>query len=115
MKFVAKSQAKKHTNSPTCVAYEYSVGDATIDAAVGVIRGRYPEKGYVVNEVCRELVYVISGVGTLTTHTASTDLAPGDMALLNPGEAYFFTGTELTILMPCAPAWYPEQHKEVAA
>ncbi|HVS58704.1 MAG TPA: AraC family ligand binding domain-containing protein [Candidatus Saccharimonadales bacterium] len=113
MKHVAKAQAQKFANSPTCTVYEYAMDDPDINGAVGVINGRYPETGMVVNEVCKEIVYVISGEGSLTTGKTTQPLAEGDVALIAPGEQYFFEGKDLKIFMPCTPAWYPEQHKEL--
>jgi len=115
VKHIAKAQAVTFANSSTCTGYEYAFGDADINGAVGVITGRYPETGWVTNEVCKELVYVISGEGSLHTATQHQALAAGDCALIAPGEQYYFEGQELTVLMPCTPAWYPEQHKEISA
>ncbi|HSX30354.1 MAG TPA: cupin domain-containing protein [Candidatus Saccharimonadales bacterium] len=114
MKHIAKSQAKKFANSPTCTGLEYDLADPDINSALGIVNGRYPETGWVMNEVCKELVYVVSGKGSLHTRSQHQALEPGDCALIPNGEAYYFEGEALTILMPCTPAWYPEQHKEIA-
>jgi len=113
MKYVPKSKAQKFANSPTCTVYEYPMDDPDINGAVGIINGRYPDKNFVVNEKCKEIIYVISGSGSLTTEEKTVKLAEGDVALIPPGEQYYFEGKELIIFMPCHPAWYPEQHKEV--
>lgn len=112
MKVVAKDQAKEFKNSDVCIAYEYALGDTDINGAVIKLSGRYPETGYVTNEVCKELVYVVSGSGSLVTDKETVELSTGDMALLLPNEKYYFDGT-MEMFMPCSPAWYPEQHKEV--
>lgn len=114
MIFVPKSRAVRFKNSDTCWGLEYPFDDPDINGAVGIVDGRYPEDGFVMNEKCKEVVYVISGRGSLSTRTESVKLAPGDAALIPAGESYFFEGKKLKIFMPCAPAWYPEQHKEVA-
>ncbi|HSX05288.1 MAG TPA: cupin domain-containing protein [Candidatus Saccharimonadales bacterium] len=114
MQHISKAQAVKFANSSTCTGLEYAFGDKDINGALGVVTGRYPESGWVVNEVCKELVYVISGAGSLHNRTEDQVLAPGDCALIPSGEEYYFEGQELTVLMPCSPAWYPEQHKEIA-
>lgn len=111
MKYIAKAHAQKFTNSPTCTVYEYAFGDADINGALGVVNGRYPVAGWAVNEVCKELVFVVSGEGSLHTRSQNQPLAAGDSALILPGEAYYFAGKDLTIFMPCTPAWHPEQHK----
>lgn len=113
MKYIPKANAQKFQNSAECMVFEYDVNDPDINGAVGVINGRYPEKGFVVNETCKELIYVISGHGSLITHEESVALAEGDVALIPPGEQYFFEGAKLKIFMPCTPAWHPEQHKEL--
>ena len=115
MKYIAKDQTQKFANSETCVVYEYAFNDPDINGAVAVINGRYPEAGWVINEVCKELVYVISGEGSLEANSEKQDLRAGDSVLILPGERYCFVGKELAIFMPCTPAWYPEQHKEISA
>ncbi len=113
MKHVPKSSAIKFKNSSTCWGLEYPFDDPDINGAVGIVDGRYPEQGFVVNEKCKEAVYVVSGTGSLTTDNDAVKLAPGDAALIPAGEPYFFEGKKLKIFMPCTPAWYPEQHKEI--
>ncbi len=114
MKYLAKSQARKFTNSPTCTVYEYAFGDSEINGALGIVEGRYPESDWIVNEKCKELVYVISGEGSLHTRSQTKLLSAGDAALIEPGEAYYFKGKDLNIFMPCTPAWYSEQHKTLS-
>jgi quercetin dioxygenase-like cupin family protein len=79
------------------------------------VNGRYPEKGYVVNEVCKEVGYVLSGSGSVCMEGHEVrQLQPGDAVLIQPREKFFWEGTALEMLMPCSPAFYPEQHKEMA-
>jgi hypothetical protein len=33
--------------------------------------------------------------------------------MVNPGERFYWEGNALEMLMPCAPAFSPAQHKEV--
>jgi len=94
--------------------FEYLLDDSDINGAVGVINGRYPESGWAINEKCKELVYIISGEGVLGVREQKQELRSGDLALILPGEEYYFEGKDLTIFMPCTPAWYPEQHREVS-
>ena len=114
MKIVRASQTKEHRNSDTCIAKEYPSDEKDISGAVIELRGRYPDKGYVVNNDCKELAFVIEGEGVVATAGETQSLRQGDLALLLPGEKYYFEGN-LTMFMPCSPAWYPEQHQQVAA
>lgn len=112
MKIVTTSQTQEFKNSEACTAFEYPLGDKDINGAVIKLHGRYPESGYVVNKVCKEIAYVVEGQGLLGTPDAKHTLHKGDLALLLPGEKYYFEG-ELVMFMPCSPAWYPEQHAQV--
>jgi mannose-6-phosphate isomerase-like protein (cupin superfamily) len=114
MKYVPKSKAVKFANSPTCTGFEYHMGDPELEGAIAIINGSYPEKGFVVNEVCKELLYVISGEGTFVTKDQTIKLQQGDQVLINKGELYGYKDAkDLTLLATCTPAWYPKQHKEI--
>ena len=111
MKIVKKNQTIEFKNSETCVATEYPINDKDINiAVVKIINDRYPQKGWAVNEVCKEMVYIISGKVVLTTESKTSELKTGDVVLLDPGEKYFWEGN-CEMVVPCSPAWYPEQHK----
>jgi mannose-6-phosphate isomerase-like protein (cupin superfamily) len=112
MKVVHKNQTKEFKNSEACTALEYPLGDRDINGAVVELNGRYPGKGRVVNLKCKELAYVVKGSGKLVVEGKELVLQEGDLALIEPGEKYFWEGN-MTMFMPCTPAWYPEQHKEV--
>ncbi|HEY4963626.1 MAG TPA: cupin domain-containing protein [Candidatus Saccharimonadales bacterium] len=113
MKLIPKSQTISFNNSPTCSGFEFAFGDKDINAAVVTVDGRYPEKGLLVNEVCKEIAYVLSGNGSVGVGDMVVKLSPGDAVLINPGEKFYWEGNKLEMLMPCTPAFYPEQHKEL--
>lgn len=114
MKIVRSDQAKAFSNSATCKGLEFPFDDRQLNIAIVTVDGRYPETGYVTNEVCREIGYVLSGTGAVCLRDGSEQpLAKGDAVLLEPGEVYYWRGQELEMLMPCSPAFYPEQHKEI--
>jgi mannose-6-phosphate isomerase-like protein (cupin superfamily) len=114
MKYVPKSQAKIFTNSGKVDVLEYGMDDPDIDGALATVNDKYPDQGFVVNEECKELLYVISGSGTLITKTSSAQISPGDAALINKGELFRYENCDnLHLLIACAPAWRAEQHKEI--
>lgn len=110
MKLVKQSQAEKFKNSDKCEVLEYPLGDKDINMATAIIKGRYPDNGYCVNEECKELIYVIEGKGTLNKRKEKIEFEKGDTILIDKGEIYYWDA-HCTIAMPCTPAWYPEQHK----
>jgi len=112
MKIVKKKDREKHENSKNCTAFEYPLGDKDINGAVAKITGRYPDKGSVVNEVCKEIAYVIEGSGKVVVEGKEVKLNKGDLILIEPREKYYWEGN-MEMFMPCTPAWYIEQHKEI--
>lgn len=56
MQIIKKENAIKGSNSKFCETLEYSFDDKDIDLGVATITGRYPESGYCVNTVSKELV-----------------------------------------------------------
>ena len=112
MKIVTKGQAKSFKNGKCCEAMEYQMGDKDINGTVIKLAGRYPETGEVVNNICKEMAYVIKGSGKVVVESKQFDISAGDLILVEPGEKYYWEG-KMVMFVPCAPAWYPEQHKEV--
>ncbi len=108
---IKKSERKRHENSPTCIAYEYSLGDKDINVAFIEINGRYPDKGRVVNKICKEIVFVVGGEGKMEIDKKTFPISEGDSVLVKPNQKYFFQG-KLEIITCCNPAWYAEQHVE---
>ena len=112
MKFVAKKDRKEYKNGEFCTAYEYSLDDKDINGSFIEVSGRYPKRGRVANAVCKELAYIIIGSGKIVIEGKETLLGEGDLVMVEPGEKYFWEG-KMTMFVPCTPAWYPEQHKQI--
>lgn len=89
MKLVKLNDAEKFNNSDKCEVLEYPLSDPDINCATAVITGRYPDKGYCVNEQCKELIYVIDGSGTLNKQDEVISFEKGDVILIEKGEVYF--------------------------
>lgn len=112
MKIIRKNQTKEYKNSNVCTALEYPLGDKDINGAVIKLNGRYPDKNKVVNLKCKELAYIIRGSGKVIIGSTATDVQEGDLVMIEAGEPYYWEGN-LEMFVPCTPAWYPQQHKEV--
>ena len=112
MKIVHENQTKEFKNSDTCIATEYPLGDKEIDMAYVEVSDRYPVKGRVTNEKCKELAYIIKGSGKIVVEGEEIVLNARDLILLEPGERYYWEGN-MRMLVSCTPAWYPQQHKEI--
>ena len=107
---VKKSQRKRHENADTCVVYEYEHKDENIDVALALIEGRYPEKGVCLNEICKEILFVVEGNGIIEIDGEKIELEEGDSVLIQPNQKYYFEG-KLKIIISCSPSWKPEQYK----
>lgn len=112
MRIIYKNQTKVFKNSDACTAIEYPLDDKDINGAVIELNGRYPIKGRAMNLECKEMAYVIKGSGKVAVEGKEIKLNEGDLVLINPGEKFFWEGN-LTMFMPCTPAWNHEQYKEV--
>jgi mannose-6-phosphate isomerase-like protein (cupin superfamily) len=111
VKIVRKQETVPHQNNEVCEAFAFPTNDKDISVALIELTGRYPTKGTVLNEKCKELAYVIKGSGKLVVENKEVLVEEGDLVSIDPGEKYFWDGN-LTLLVLCVPAWYPEQHKE---
>lgn len=113
MKVIKYNDALKGKNSEKCKTLEYSFKDKDIDLGIGTISGRYPDEGYGVNLISKELIYVIEGSGTLNFENEKIEFSEGDSILIEPNEKYYYDTKYCKISMSCSPAWSIEQHKLV--
>lgn len=112
MEIVRLEEADKFENSDKCKGIEYKLNDKDINFAIAQINGRYPDQGYCMNEECKELIYVMEGKGTINKKDEIVEFKKGDVLLIDKKEIFYWDG-KFTIIMPCIPAWYPEQHKMI--
>jgi mannose-6-phosphate isomerase class I len=113
MEYIKNEDAPRFKNSTSCVATEYDFkGEKDFNIAGIELSGRYPEQGYALNTVSKELIYVKSGNGVLISGDQTVTLKSGDAALIQPNEKYYLEGT-LELVISSAPAWHLEQHKNI--
>ena len=113
MQFIKKSNAVKGANSDKCKTLEYSFKDKDMDLGIETITGRYPENGFCVNTISKELIYVLDGNGKLYFENNCIEFEEGDSILINSNEKYYWDSTYCIVSMTCTPAWNEEQHKLV--
>ncbi len=113
MKIIKKDEAIAGTNSNECKTIEYSFGDKDIDIGVATITGRYPESGYCVNLVSKELVYILEGSGKLYFEDQTIYFSESDAILIENNKKYYWETDYCKASMTCSPAWSPEQYKVV--
>lgn len=113
MKVIKNDDSLKGENSKKCKTSEYSFGDKDIDLGLATITGRYPDEGYCVNLISKELIYVMEGRGTLNFENEKVDFSKGDAILIEPNEKYYWNCDYCVVSMTCNPSWTEEQHKYV--
>jgi mannose-6-phosphate isomerase-like protein (cupin superfamily) len=113
MNHIKADESVRYENSQNCVAFEYEFdGEKDINSAVIELSGRYPDSGFSMNTICKEIIYVIEGSGQVGISDNTTQLKRGDMVRIKPNEHYYFVG-KMKLLISSSPAWYPEQYRTV--
>jgi len=113
MKIIKNDDGIKGSNSDKCKTIEYSFGDKDIDLGLATITGRYPENGFCVNLICKELIYVLESDGKLCFDDKSIEFSKGDVILINSNEKYYWKTKYCKVSMTCTPAWSAEQYRLV--
>ena len=115
MQIIKNNDAVKSANSDKCKTLEYSFNDKDIDLGIASITGRYPEEGFCVNTISKELIYVLDGNGELCFDQGGgiIKFQKGDAILIDANEKYYWKSSYCVVSMSCTPAWSPEQHKVV--
>lgn len=113
MELIKNKDAPKFNNSPGCIATEYDFNnEKDFNIASIELDGRYPERGYALNTISKELMYVKNGNGILVTNDQQVTLEAGDAALIQPNEKYYLEGA-LELVIVSAPAWNLAQHRNI--
>lgn len=96
--------------TPSTVIWEYKTEDEDLSGAVAEIHGRYPEKGFAKNEKSKEIVFVLSGSGTIHSPKSRHDIDVGDVIFIDKNEPFAWSGG-MTIFMATTPKFDAKQHK----
>lgn len=113
MLHIKKNEAEFYSGDGT-TGMDYPITDNDINFSIIRIKDRSPKVGYQVNTVCKELLYIINGSGTLYKKEDKVEIKfnQGDVILIDKNEYYAFDG-DFEAAVPCTPAWTSEQHKYI--
>lgn len=75
-------------------------------------KGRYPEKGYKVNEKCTEAIFVMEGVFTVTLGDQTHKVSKHDVVYIVPGTKYSLDGEGKAFVF-IEPKWDGKQNTPV--
>lgn len=110
VKIVKVAEVNKIPASRSTTIFEYLMEEKDVSGAVTEIHGRYPEKGFAQNTLCKELVFVISGEGEIITEEDILSFDTGDTILIDKNEKYYWLGN-FSIFMATTPKFSAAQHK----
>ena len=88
--------------------YPPGPGDA-FSIAVVTMDGVYPEKGWSINDICTETMYVQEGQLVVDIEDQTFTIKPGDVLSVEPGNKYRCPGAATTIDV-ITPAWDKQQN-----
>ena len=110
MQIVKYTDINKTSPTESTVIWEYPTQDKDLSGAVAEIHGRYPKKGFAVNEKSKELVFVLSGNGKILTPKSQKEIDLGDEIFIDKGEQFAWSGG-MTLFMATTPKFENRQHK----
>ena len=110
---IKKSQRIKKQISPNGFVYEYPDVNKDLGIAISELNGRVPEEGRMKNNTCQEAYYVLSGSARVFVGDQIWEISEGDVLQINPQEEYYVEAQDLKLVIPTAPAFYPEQWENV--
>lgn len=108
---VKNAQKKKFKPNKTTCVFEFDLKDKDLGGATALIKGRYPDFAFVVNQKVKQLVYVISGSGGILTPDGIHVLNKGDMVFIDKGEKFAWDGS-MELFIANAPRFNSAQYKQ---
>ena len=84
--------------------------EEALSGAHASINGRYPKTGFAVNQISKELVYIVKGTGKIVTKTLILHFKEGDSIFIDSGEVFYWKGN-FEMYMVTTPKFDPKQHK----
>lgn len=112
-KIISHDEIKKKKNSEVCLINEYNLEDKDIDISKATITGRYPNEGYALNEISKELIYIINGEGTINFENESKSFSRGDTILIDKNTKFYWDSEYCEATIICTPPFDINQYKLV--
>lgn len=107
---IKKDQARKKSNSESCIVWEYDFPNKNLWFAIWKINWRFPTTWKNLNHECDEIYYVLSGTGVLHYAGLDYELHEWDAFFLEKETAYWLEWNDLLLALPTQPTFFPEQY-----
>ena len=106
---IKKAESKKEQIAKGSFVWDYKLPDEGIGIAVQKLNGRVPDSGQLMNTVCNEIFYVISGSGVVFIEGEKYEVGEGDIFTIDAGQKSCIIAKDLNFVAVTSPDWYPEQ------
>lgn len=106
---------KQDTNTidlGTKTIYKYPTPTKDMDIGKMVIDGRHPTAGFIVEEECSFVMYILKGNGKVFAGDDVFSVEQEDVVFV-PKNNKFAVDGQMEYITFDSPAWYPEQAKEI--
>ena len=110
---IRKCERKMEQIAKTGFVWDYKLPDEGIGIAVQKLNGRVPDSGQLMNTVCNEICYVISGSGIVFIEDEKYEVGEGDIFTIDAGQKSYIIAKDLHFVAVTSPDWYPEQCETV--
>jgi len=110
---IKKEQRVKKQIASDGFVYEYQDDNKNLGLAVSELNGRVPDEGTMKNKVCSEAYYVISGSAKVFINNEVFEISEGDILHIEPNQEFYVEALNLKLVIPTAPAFYPEQWENI--
>lgn len=111
MKILENKDCKKCKKNDSCELYEYPTAESNsnLEMSIAKISGKYPDRGYCINLVCKEIIYIIEGEGIIYEEEKENRFKKGDIIIIKNGERFKWDA-HCTISVCYVPEWNPNQY-----
>ena len=109
MQILDNKDCKYYKKNNACELYEYSAMGSEFDMAIAKISGKYPDRGYCINMICKEIIYIIEGEGIIYEGEKEHKIKKGDVIIIKNGERFKWDANCIASIS-CIPAWNPDKY-----
>lgn len=106
---IKKAEALSKALGINCTVLEYNWNSEVLSIAKSIINWRLPENWMLINKVCEETYFVISGKWKVFSEKGEFDINEWDVYHFEKWEKYYVWWEDLELVIANSPKWYPKQ------
>ena len=106
---IKRSQTTEIKANAESTIWDYPMPTEETGITFQTLTGRLPEKGWYINKVCHEIIFITDGKAEINIDGESHQLEKGDVVILKPGQKHFGKYLKTSLITITSPNWYEEQ------